>query len=235
MIELITFDLDDTLWDNGPVIRLAVEQGYNWLLDRHPELAKIHDVASLDALKEEVRTTVPELESRLSEVRIVTIAQALESVGYDPSTARHLAEQTFDEFNIWRHKIELFEGVEPMLKELAKDYRLAVITNGNADVNKIGLGDYFEFSVHAEHLNRSKPAPEIFHQALQRAGLPSEKTLHVGDNLITDVFGAANVGMRTLWFNPNNIALDEHSPVPDITVTGLDAIPEAIRAFVGRQ
>ncbi len=234
MIELITFDLDDTLWDNGPVIRLAVEQSYSWLLDRHPELAKIHDVASLDAFKDEVRSTVPELESRISEVRIVTIAQALESIGYDSGTARKLAEQTFDEFNVWRHKIELFEGVEPMLKELAKDYRLAVISNGNADVNKIGLGEYFEFSIHAEQLNRSKPSPDIFHRALQRAGLPSEKTLHVGDNLITDVYGAANVGMRTLWFNPNNMPLDENSPVPDITVTGLADIPAAIRAFVGR-
>ena len=232
MIELITFDLDDTLWDNEPVIRRAIHKGYSWLLQRHPELAKIHDVTSLDTLKEAIRTSTPALEYRVSEVRIVGMTQALQDIGCDAATARQLAEEAFDYFNIWRHKIELFAGAKEMLATLAMKYRLAVITNGNVDIRRIGLGDYFAFSVSADTLNCAKPSPDIFEYALRRANVAPEKTLHIGDNLITDIYGAANLGMKTLWFNPKNRPLPEDITVPDITVHMLADIPAAIDAFL---
>lgn len=232
MIELITFDLDDTLWDNGPVIRRAVHEGYSWLLQQHPELAKIHDVSTLDALKESIRTSTPDLEYRVSEVRIVGMMRALQEIGYDATTARQLAEEAFDHFTLWRHKVELFAGTEQMLATLAKHYRLGVITNGNVDVRCIGLGDYFAFSVSADTLNCAKPSPVIFEHALRTANVAPENTLHVGDNLITDVHGAANLGMKTLWFNPENRPLPANSTVPDITVNALADIPAAIKIFL---
>ena len=61
MIQLITFDLDDTLWDNGPVIRKAVTECYSWLLNKCPELEGVYDATALNKLKDEIKNSVPEL------------------------------------------------------------------------------------------------------------------------------------------------------------------------------
>ncbi len=219
--ELITFDLDDTLWDNGPVIRKAVLECYDWLLTRCPDLAAAHDIASLNTLKEHIRRSNPDLTHRVSEVRRVGMRMALEEVGYSAKEARSLAEQAFDVFHHWRHQVELFPDAERVLKRLSVNYTLGVITNGNADVNELGLGHYFKFSVSAEELNLSKPDPLVFEAALEKTGVKPQRALHIGDNLITDVKGAADVGMKTVWFNPDGKTLSQEDTTPDYSITRL--------------
>ena len=50
----------------------------------------------------------------------------------------------------------------------------------------------------AEELNASKPAPDMFHAAIERAGVTPERIVHVGDHPEHDVQGAREVGMRNL-------------------------------------
>ncbi|WP_281648483.1 HAD-IA family hydrolase [Parendozoicomonas sp. Alg238-R29] len=233
MIQLITFDLDDTLWDNGPVIRKAVKECYSWLLKKCPELEGVYDSVSLNDLKDEIKSTRPEFAHRVSEVRVVGMKMALERVGYKTDEAMILAREAFEVFHHWRHQIELFEGAEEVLEQLAEKYPLAVVTNGNADVKKLGLGKYFRFSVSAEDMNRSKPDPVVFMRVLELAGVTPEHAIHVGDNLITDVQGASDVGMRTVWFNPDKAAIKkaaitEENYKPDSVVHSLEDIPAAI-------
>ncbi len=228
MIKLITFDLDDTLWDNGPVIRRAVQEGYNWLFQRCPELKDHHDPASLDAFKNRLREEDPELAHRVSKVRVVGMQRALEGIGYGYADARDLAEQAFGVFHHWRHQIDLFPDVENVLRTLARNYSLAVITNGNADVNKIGLGEYFQFTVSAEDLNIAKPDARVFQKALDLAGVNAEEVIHVGDNLITDVQGAAEVGINTVWFNSSSEEPNSESIKPDFTITTLVELQDVV-------
>ena len=170
--------------------------------------------------------------TRVSEVRVVGMKVALEKVGYKPEEAMKLSREAFQVFHHWRHEIELFSGAETMLEALSEKYTLAVITNGNADVNALGLGHYFQFSVSAEDLNRSKPDPVVFRHALELAGVEADQAVHVGDNLVTDVQGAASVGMRTIWFNPEGKSLEsEDCPEaiqPNDIVERLEQIPLAI-------
>ncbi|MTI14611.1 HAD family hydrolase [Sansalvadorimonas verongulae] len=233
MIQLITFDLDDTLWDNGPVIRKAVSECYNWLLKKCPELVGVYDAGTLNQLKDDIKNTVPELAHRVSEVRVVGMQRALEQVGYQSGDAIKLAREAFQVFQHWRHEVELFNGAEIMLAELSAKYPLAVITNGNADVSALGLGHYFRFSVSAEDLNRSKPDPVVFQHALKVAGVNASCAVHIGDNLITDVQGAAEAGMRTVWFNPKGAAahLMQKNAEPDQVVSSLADIPAAVESI----
>ncbi|MCX8660778.1 HAD-IA family hydrolase [Gilliamella sp. B2772] len=75
------------------------------------------------------------------------------------------------------------------------------MTNGNVDVNKIGLGDYFQFSLRGGPDGRSKPFPEIFDLAAKKLSIPNKYILHVGDNLETDVNGAINNDYLSCWIN----------------------------------
>ena len=71
---------------------------------------------------------------------------------------------------------------DQVLGRLAGRYRLAVVSNGNADVRKIGIDDYFAAVVNARSAGYAKPDKRIFEVACAGVGCPGEGGLHVGDD-----------------------------------------------------
>ena len=98
----------------------------------------------------------------------------------------------------------LYDGVPETLATLNARYRLGALTNGNADVHRIGIGHWFHFVVNAAEAKALKPEPAIFQRALELAGVSAAQAVHVGDDPVRDVQGAAAIGMRTVWFNPGD-------------------------------
>jgi putative hydrolase of the HAD superfamily len=201
-LRLITFDLDDTLWDLRPVLVQAEQELALWARERCPELGERFDRAALMALRLELMAARPELAHRISDVRIESLRLALERCGRNTQEALVLAREGFEVFIAARHAVEPFEGVEDCLGELQGRYTLGVITNGNADVFRLPLGRFFDFAVRAETLAAAKPDPRPFTEALRAAGAEASETLHVGDHHDHDIAGAIGVGMRSAWFNP---------------------------------
>ena len=104
------------------------------------------------------------------------------------------------------------------------------MTNGNANVNRLGLERYFRFGISAADVGVSKPHPAMFEAALARAGSSPERAVHVGDNPVDDIRGASSAGYRTVWVNLRGIALP-----PEIEATRevrtLAELPSAIDAL----
>lgn len=201
-LRLVTFDLDDTLWELRPVLVQAEQELAAWASGRCPDLVERFDRAALMALRLEVMAARPELAHRISDVRIESLRLALEQCGRAPAEARALAREGFEVFITARHAVAPFEGVEECLQALQGRYQLGVITNGNADVFRLPLGKYFDFAVRSETLAAAKPDPRPFSEALRAAGVDAAETLHVGDHHDHDVAGAVGAGMRSAWFNP---------------------------------
>ncbi len=87
-----------------------------------------------------------------------------------------------------------------------KDYRLHLITNGFektqwSKLNNSRLGDYFTHVVTSETSNSLKPKKEIFQYAMDKAGASLRESIMIGDNLDTDIGGAMNAGMDTVFVN----------------------------------
>jgi len=112
----------------------------------------------------------------------------------------------------------------------ANHYRLAVITNGNADVRRLGLADYFQFALCAEELGIGKPDPHPFEEALRRAGVPAAQAVHIGDHPSDDIQGARNAGMRAVWFNPQGKPWDGDDH-PDAEIRTLDQLPTLLERW----
>jgi putative hydrolase of the HAD superfamily len=201
-LRLVTFDLDDTLWDLRPVLIRAEQELAAWAGGRCPELVERFDRAALMALRLEVMASRPELAHRISDVRIESLRLALEQCGRSSAEALALAREGFEVFIAARHAVQPFAGVEECLQALGAQYRLGVITNGNADVFRLPLGTYFDFAVRAETLEAAKPDPRPFTEALRTAGVDAAETLHVGDHHDHDIAGAIGAGMRSAWYNP---------------------------------
>lgn len=202
-IRLITFDLDDTLWDVAQVMHSAEATLRDWLGEHAGQLGAV-PIEHLWRIRAQLLELDPRLKHRLSELRRRILLRALQEVGYPESQAAELAEAGFQVFLAARHQVSLFPDVHTTLEHLANHYQLGVITNGNADVRRLGLADYFKFALCAEELGVGKPDPLPFQRALQQANVAAEQAVHIGDHPSDDIAGARAAGLRSIWFNPQN-------------------------------
>ena len=124
-IELITFDLDDTLWDVTPVMQDAEAALRNWLALHAPRLGAV-PVEHLWAVRSRLLDAEPMLKHRLSELRRRILFHALEDAGYPNGEAQTLAEAGFQVFLSARHQVELFTEVHPTLEALAERFAAAL-------------------------------------------------------------------------------------------------------------
>lgn len=228
-IELITFDLDDTLWDVTPVMQDAEAALRNWLAMHAPRLGEV-PIEHLWEIRARLLQDDPMLRHRLSELRRRILLNALAGAGYSRDESEVLAEGGFQVFLAARHQVELFAEVHPTLEALASRYRLGVITNGNADVRRLGLADYFQFALCAEELGVGKPDPKPFQEALARAGIAAEHAVHIGDHPSDDIAGAQAAGLRAVWFNPLGKAWEADN-TPDGEVRSLADLPALLERW----
>jgi HAD superfamily hydrolase (TIGR01549 family) len=228
-IELITFDLDDTLWDVTPVMQDAEAALRNWLALHAPRLGAV-PVEHLWQIRSGLLSAEPMLKHRLSELRRRILLHALEGAGYSHGEALALAEAGFQVFLNARHQVELFAEVHPTLEALAERFQLGVITNGNADVRRLGLSEYFRFALCAEDLGVGKPDPKPFREALRRAGVAAERAVHIGDHPSDDIAGAQAAGLRAIWFNPQGLSWQAEA-TPDAQIASLAELPALLASW----
>ncbi|NUF27390.1 5-amino-6-(5-phospho-D-ribitylamino)uracil phosphatase YigB [Gilliamella sp. ESL0254] len=221
-IKALTFDLDDTLYDNSMIVEKAEEEMIKTL--QGYEQLRTLTISEYFAEKHAVLVSDPEIYHDVIVWRIQTIKSLLSKTNIPVQKFADVIDESIACFNFWRHKIQVPESTHILLSKLATKYPLAVITNGNVDVNQIGLGDYFQFSLRGGEHGRSKPFPEIFELACHKLAIPSHHILHVGDNLLTDVNGAINNGFLACFINiyeRDILQLDDARCVPHIEITQL--------------
>lgn len=226
-IKLLTFDLDNTLWENDSVIQRAEQLCYDFLSRQSPELVKHYSPTKLMQLRQQLMTESPHLSAQVSKVRKLAMHKALEIVGHDHTKIPDLVAQAFEIFFHARNQVTLFPHTLPLLEKLQQQYQLISITNGNSDLEKIGLAKYFAFSLSAEKVGASKPRPNLFHAALHRGNANPQETIHIGDHPEDDIFGAQQLGIHTIWFNPQRLRWEDQSDKapPTATVNCLSEIP----------
>jgi HAD superfamily hydrolase (TIGR01549 family) len=229
MIKLITFDLDDTLWDTAPVIVSAEAVLRDWLAEHAPNLGPV-PVEHLWAIRARLVEADPTFKHRISALRRRVLFHALEEAGYAHAHAQELADKSFEVFLHARHQIEIFPEAQPTLEILAKTYTLGVVTNGNADVRRLGLADYFAFALCAEELGIGKPDPAPFLEALKRGKVDASAAVHIGDHPGDDIAGAQQVGFRAIWFNPTGKVWEADKP-PDAEIQSLMQLPELLASW----
>ena len=235
-VRLITFDLDNTLWDVEQVVGRAEHAMRRWLGEHAPETLDAYQGEGILERRKTLVETRPELRHDLSALRIAVLEQCARETGLGTRQAQRLAEQAFDVFMVGRHDVEYFEGALDTLSILARDYQLAALTNGNAAIERLGLDRFFEFGITAADAGASKPQPHMFEMALRRSGVAAEHAVHIGDHLVDDIAGAAGVGMRTVL-----VEIKDHRPLhddaqagsPDHRVDRLEALPAIIAALAG--
>ena len=216
-IKAIGLDLDDTLWPIWPTIERAELQLSRWLQQHAPGTAlAFADAVNRIALRDAVVLARPDISHDMSALRRESIRLGLQRNGEDPG----LAEAAFDVFFEHRMRVELYDDALPALEFLAKRFPVVAISNGNADVARVGIGAHFAASLSAHQFGVGKPDVRIFHAAAQAVGVLPHEVLHVGDDPALDVLGALDAGMQTVWLNRGDHAW-RHARRPHVSVTSL--------------
>ncbi|MDH4450159.1 MAG: HAD family hydrolase [Rhodoferax sp.] len=228
-IRAITLDLDDTLWPVWPAIHRAEDLLHHWLLAHAPRAAALYaDPHQRRMLRADTEAQWSAHAHDLSVLRRESIRLALQRAGEDTA----LAEPAFEVFFDARMQVELFEDAIPLLTALAARWPVVAVSNGNADVNRVGIGRYFAASVSARDAGVGKPDPKIFRAACDAVGVQPAQVLHIGDDAALDVLGALGVGMQTAWVNREERvwSYDLH---PHVTVDSLQALQDVLRGGGG--
>lgn len=223
-IRAITFDLDDTLWDIGLVIQQAEQAIYEWLSVHCPRVTERFSIADMQQVRAEVVDEHPEYSHDLSHLRWLSFYKILSACGYDGS----LADRVFEEFMILRNTVELFPDAQPALDRLSQAYPLASLTNGNADLERIGIRHHFTATISARDHGVAKPHPALFHVACRALDCEPAEVLHVGDSPEHDVVGALEAGLEAAWLNRRGEAWENQEPAAGIEVRDLE---EIVRLF----
>jgi HAD superfamily hydrolase (TIGR01549 family) len=200
-VRAITFDLDFTLWDLEGVLHRAEAVQYRFLCDNYPEVKQRYTTDELKALRFRLFEERRELRHNVTELRKAALRQIAHDCGYDET----LVERAFKVFIDARHDVIPYDDVESTLAQLRGRYVLGVITNGNADVRRLGIGEYFDFAVSPMDVGAAKPDRVIFEAACHRAGVEAAEAAHVGDDPEADVVGAARYGMLPVWLNRGGV------------------------------
>ncbi|NND68392.1 MAG: HAD family hydrolase [Halioglobus sp.] len=229
-IAVITFDLDNTLWDVEPALIRAEQAQQDWLLQHRPGAAEAFDHEGLFEFKKSVWKRHPELKHHVSLMRQQMLKELQLTAGYSENEAAAGAAAAFAVFLAERHRVELYEEALGVLEELAGNYTLGALTNGNADIYKTDAAEYFDFAFLAEDIGASKPEPDMFHAALAQTGVAAAQIVHVGDDPVHDIEGAQQIGMRTVWVNLRDKTWPGGEPA-DREIRALNELPRAIASI----
>lgn len=221
-IQAVTFDLDFTLWDLTGVLHHAEAVSQRLLEQRYPEVAERYDAEGLRQLRDAIAERRADLRHDVTALRREALRVAGAEAGYAGAALSRLVEAAFEIFLEARHEVAFYDDAMPVLEALRGRVRLGAVTNGNADVRRLGLERYFDFAISAVEIGAAKPARLVFEAAAHRAGAAPGRIVHVGDDVHSDVTGAAAYGMQAVWLNraaepwPKAVPEVPHVQVPDL-------------------
>jgi HAD superfamily hydrolase (TIGR01549 family) len=224
-IKAVSIDLDDTLWPIWPTIERAEKALHDWLNEHAPMASALFaSPSALREIRDYMAASRPELRHDLSAVRRESIRLALYRAGENPL----LADRAFEVFFAERQRVTLFDDARPALEFLASRFPLVSVSNGNADLERVGLAPFFRAAISAREFGVGKPDPRIFHAAAGAVDVTTADVLHVGDDHTLDALGALNAGMQAAWINRSD-NLWPHETQPHITISSLTELVELMR------
>lgn len=134
-----------------------------------------------------------------------------------------LAQELAELFPVERKKhVYLYEETITILEKLKEDYQLLMLTNGSAQLQheKLALSPelvpYFDHIVISGEFGKGKPSVDIFQHALQLLDVNKNETIMIGDNPLTDILGAIQSDIDSVWINHHQKTLDDITPTYEV-------------------
>lgn len=227
-VNALSFDLDDTLYDNHPIIIQAELALLSFLHQHYPDTAHTSKAFWQSQSRDLCRQN-PLLRNDMSLLRHKSLHQGLQACGYQGVALTEAVHESYEYFYMERSNFTVTDEVLSVLSALAEKYPLVAITNGNVDLAQIGIADYFSHCFKASMQLPKKPSSIMFERTYQTLDIQPQQLLHVGDNLKNDVFGAISAGAKAAWYaydRPMELNSESVMTLPHVQ---LDALEELLQ------
>lgn len=201
----ISFDLDDTLYSNAPVMEVTEAKMAVYFQDLLKVEHNKYDYNFWFSYRQNVLAVQPELIHDVGALRQAGYALGLEALGYSYHDAMHLAADAQAYFNQCRSDFTVPASSHALLAELQKKWPLVAISNGNANTKSINIDHYFSYVYHAGNGLLHKPLPDMFHRACEALNIAPHELLHVGDCGVADIAGANAAGCQAAYISTYNV------------------------------
>jgi putative hydrolase of the HAD superfamily len=217
----LTLDLDDTLWPVLPALERADRDLDAYLRQHYPSVAQTWPIAEMRALRARVAAERIDLAHDFTAQRYLTMQQAFAACGINEAPL----ETLWEIYASARNGVELYPEALAALQDMVSKRPVASLTNGNADLERIGLRAHFAHHISARDVGAAKPDARIFLAAATQLGIAPANILHVGDDPEMDVVGARDAGMHTAWINRTALPWpQELGPAPDLDLRDLNQL-----------
>jgi len=128
-----------------------------------------------------------------------------------------------------------FPGVEELLRGLRSRYTLVVVSNGplfsqEPKVARVAMERHVDHIILGGSLPHEKPHPSIFQLACRMACCEPSQAIHVGDSLESDVKGAGNAGITSVWLNSGEHVLHP-VPTPDHIIRHICQLEDVLNSL----
>lgn len=226
----ITFDLDDTLWAVNPLMQQANQTMFDWLAQHAPKFRQNYKLTDLPLLRAQALELQPEIGYSVTKIRQQQIKLGLLNSGYSHKQVQPLVTAAFEIFLQARQQVKFFPDAKKTLSQLKQQgYYLGALSNGNADIKRVGLAQLMQFQIQADQVGQMKPHPAMFKQVLKQTGLKPEQIIHIGDHPEHDIDGAHKAGFRSIQVK---ILPQKTNPLADKIVNRLIDIPAKVQEIV---
>jgi len=221
-VKAISFDLDDTLYNNRPIMQAIEKKMLAYFTEKFANL--LPEITTEQRLKSKPiynrRFWAPyrqqaikanhELSHDVVILRFESYRLGLLAHNVPADEAVRQAQAAVDYFISLRSDFIVPKASHELLASLSKHFPLVAISNGNVNTKALGIDHYFRHIYHAgfqkgdgstesEHLLKQKPATDMFHLVCQQLNILPEELLHIGDCGYADIHGALNAGCQTAW------------------------------------
>ncbi len=234
-IELVTFDLYDTLVEADPPrwVRFATAARKAGLAGDELTFREADRVAedfyTIENGGIPIRDRSPEEQEHF---RLTYTAKMLEAAGlaHDDATTRRVREIYVGELDAVGWNYRVFDDVMPALIQLEEaGVKRAVISNADADVTqfclKLGFARHMDLIVTSALVGWEKPDSRTYFAALDPLEVEPGAAIHIGDQALSDVVGARSIGMRAAIIDRyGRHRDDEHDAIRVSTLTDLAEI-----------
>lgn len=217
-IKAISFDLDDTLYNNRPVMQVIEQKMNAYFAERFSILLPELTLASGQCFnrrfwaphRQQLVQAQPDISHDVVKIRFETYKLGFIAHGLPAEIAEQEAQAGLDYFILLRSDFTVPQVSHHLLESLSKVYPLVAISNGNVDTKALGIDHYFQYRYHAgyqnystdkecEYLLKQKPETDMFDLVCKQLAILPQELLHVGDCGFADIFGALNAGCQTAY------------------------------------
>ncbi len=165
------------------------------------------------------------------------IGRYLDEQTLEPGSSKYLSCFLADMYRgISRFRLQTYSDVISVLEELSSRFSLAVVSDAQScwalpEMRAVGILSYFNPIIISSDYGFRKPDTRLFEAALSGMELLPEDVIFVGNDMYRDIFGAGQLGLKTVFFSSNQGTKQMDGVSPDYTIYKFAELLQAIRFF----